>query len=420
MVLGNELNDPKEYPGCNSLEECGQNYASQYSVFAQAFTGPNLSPAPPNTSHAERDAQVFITAAQQAYRHPKTTFLAAIAYRLNSCAYEEIRCSQNSFQWLSNQFPGKPIILVEYGLHPFLEDNDLEAVKSFLTNELPQDQNVIAITPLVRNSCGSGWLRFNCRDFVDQDGEIIQSRDEYGYTPSPINPNLPSSCSDTSAPAITLPACSITLDPKCGKRLSGLHPQIQAAFQSAADKYKMPVNLLVGIAIIESRYWKGGGLQDLWDLTDTEVQELTKPWNGTPQNSGVAQATLNKVNCSPNHADASGPLQMTPPAFDPSSRASAGYGGRPSDYRGHVCNITDAAFAAADFLVNKRLPYFGFSPSPDWSDKKKTCAAGKTYYGSCQMDSATCGTLGNNYCDFLASFTGRQPWGDQYCQTQYD
>lgn len=196
------------------------------------------------------------------------------------------------------------------------------------------------------------------------------------------------------------------VDPRSQFSIDTMPSGAREVFNIAAEVYAIPVDLLVGIAYIEGR--------GIWRLTQDEVNALVRPWTTSNlPSSSVLQSALQKTNCSPNFASAAGPMQMTPGAFNPHQNAAQNF------YRDgrvpNVCNLTDAVFAAAQFLVRGRLPIYGYQPGSSWDIDRKVCAAAETYYGSCRMDRATCNVLGNNYCDFIMSYMGRQPFGEQVC-----
>ncbi len=172
IVLGNELNNlSHEYSGCGAnLQTCGSMYAAQFQTFRNNYTSSgNLSAAPLDTSNSDYDAAQFLAAAQAAYL--ESTFVAANSYRGVSGCADPQRCSETSYQWMRDQAGGnKPVILTEYSLAPG-KDTSLTAVEEFITSTVPRlPSYVIAVTPLIRNTCYSGgeWLRYNCntQEFV--------------------------------------------------------------------------------------------------------------------------------------------------------------------------------------------------------------------------------------------------------------
>ena len=193
---------------------------------------------------------------------------------------------------------------------------------------------------------------------------------------------------------------------------SGFPASIAQIMDIAATKYKIPVCLLSGVASVEGSRMR--------TLTDAEAIALTKKWTGPPLQN-VSQELLDKVNCQPNFAGASGPMQMLPSAFNPHANASNSYLGQ---HTNSVCNATDAIFAAAELIAKDKLPAYGYDDSSSNNVARKYCATGEGYYGSCQMDDITCNNLGTNYCDFILTYCkNEQPElniGEGQCSDYFD
>lgn len=176
IVFGNELNNlSAEYTGCSGgLNSCGSQYATQFKLFHDNYTGTGkLSAAPVDTLNSDYDAEPFLKGALAAYQN--SDFLAANVYQAPSCAYDALRCSIDSYKWVQSIVGGgKPVILTEFGLAPG-SDTNLDQVVNFIKTNIPGD--VEAVTPLIRNVCSSGgeWLRFNCLDLINDKGEGVNA-----------------------------------------------------------------------------------------------------------------------------------------------------------------------------------------------------------------------------------------------------
>lgn len=180
IVFGNELNNlSAEYNCAGTLPSCGADYARQYQLFKSNCPGCKVAAAPVDPLNADFDAARFLDGARAAYQ--ASDFIAANVYQGSGCAYEPQRCTTDSHNWLRQYTgtEGKPVIITEFGLAPGL-DTDLNEVKNFITTNLPGD--ALAITPLVRNVCAAGgqWLRFNCRDFINDQGQAINQQAKGG------------------------------------------------------------------------------------------------------------------------------------------------------------------------------------------------------------------------------------------------
>ncbi len=204
-----------------------------------------------------------------------------------------------------------------------------------------------------------------------------------------------SDLSDVDRPRIRTNDSNNPSDPACflrdhiwsGGSLPMLAPAIQKAITDASNKFDIPTCALLAILSTEG--------SKNFTLSDQDAYHLSKPWTGAPENNMPDTSILTeKANCFDNGLDIWGPMQMTTSAFSRHSSAS----GRSNP---HICNIYDAIHAAASFLVNERLPIYGYEPGSSWSIPRKLCAAGQTYYGSCHLDTPTCNNLGTNYCDFV-------------------
>ncbi|QQG47642.1 MAG: cellulase family glycosylhydrolase [Candidatus Woesebacteria bacterium] len=181
-----------------------------------------------------------------------------------------------------------------------------------------------------------------------------------------------------------------------GIPIDGFPGPIADAFRAASAKFNIPTCVLTAIASIEGSTMR--------NLSNTEAQAIARPWTSGPQAEipdSLYPGLLNKINCYLNSAGAIGPMQITIDSWNGYQDASQGYLGTRVPDR---CNAADAIFATAKFLVNGRLPIYGFPAGSGWSDPRKFCAAGQTNYGSCRLDRPTCNNLGTNYCDFLLNY----------------
>jgi hypothetical protein len=179
IVFGNELNNlSAEYTGCSGgLQSCGSQYAGQFDKFKKAYTGSGkISAAPVDTLNSDYDAEPFLNGAMAAYQN--SDFLAANVYQAPSCAYDALRCSIDSYKWVQSIVGGgKPVIFTEFSLAPG-SDGNLDQVVSFIKSNIPTDNNVIAVTPLINNVCTpqeGDWLRFNCIDMINDKGEGVNA-----------------------------------------------------------------------------------------------------------------------------------------------------------------------------------------------------------------------------------------------------
>lgn len=177
--------------------------------------------------------------------------------------------------------------------------------------------------------------------------------------------------------------------------IEGWPSTINTIINEASNKYGIPTCILKSIAQAEGSQMKY--------LTETEARRLSeKNWGPNEEDElkneikeGSNQTLYSFIRCAANLDTIRGPMQMSNNSFN--KHATASGVANPS-----ICNIRDAIFAAASFLVNERLPIYE-TPPFDWSDPRIYCASGNTYYGTCKLDKDACINLGQGYCDHVLS-----------------
>ena len=170
-------------------------------------------------------------------------------------------------------------------------------------------------------------------------------------------------------------------------------------------------------------------------VTTEQAKILTSEWNYddpmevfTEQfglSNEEAQLLYDRAYCSSNDAGAAGPMQLVDSAWHYHGGASVEKGVFSNNHHANRCNFVDAVFADAALLDAKLRSKAPWSPplGYNWqSPLNKTepepyCYLGEGQYGSCRMDSATCG-LGTNYCDYIRKYCGVPGDCSDYRETQ--
>ncbi len=213
--------------------------------------------------------------------------------------------------------------------------------------------------------------------------DVIKSTNPYGVASGGTYQSPTSRALPTGAPATT-----------------NVPGDLGSAIAEAANQFNTPSCVLTAVARIEGSH--------LFNATSSELQAWLAPGGIDPHN------------CNPNPWGAAGPMQFTAgPWFNwPHTDGTRGYGsalttidprytepGTPG--YANVCNLRAALWGASKKLSTDSVN-FPAGPLHDktpWTEFQIREAA-RHYYGSCNNDSITQGSLGMSYCDFLAKQCG--------------